>query len=94
MARRTLHDPADWDDEFDDLDEFEGDIDELLERSEADLRPALLSLLAPPPDFEERMRERLAAKVQDRQDMALFSSLLGIGIETGRVVFEPRRRPA
>jgi len=67
---------------------------EELEGTEADLRPALLSLLAPPADLEDRISERIAARVQDRQDMALFSSLLGVSFETGRVVFEPPGRTA
>jgi len=65
---------------------------EELAGADADLRPALLTLLAPPDDLEERINERIAARVQDRQDMALFSSLLGVGVETGRVVFEPPSR--
>jgi hypothetical protein len=57
--------------------------------NEADLRPALLTLLAPPADLQERITDRIASRVQDRQDMALFSSLLGVGVETGKIVFEP-----
>ena len=65
-----------------------------LESAEADLKPALLSLLAPPDDLEQRINDRIAARVQDRRDMALFSSLLGVSVETGRVVFEPRGHTA
>lgn len=62
---------------------------EQLESSDADLKPALLSLLAPPDDLEQRIQERIKARVQDRRDVALFSSLLSVSIETGRVVFDP-----
>lgn len=69
-------------------------LDELEASAEADLKPALLSLLAPPDDLEDRISERIAARVQSRQDIALFSSLLGVSVETGRVVFEPPGRTA
>lgn len=65
-----------------------------LESTDTDLRPALLTLLAPPVDLEDRISERIAARVQDRQDVALFSSLLGVSFETGRIVFEPPGRTA
>jgi predicted anti-sigma-YlaC factor YlaD len=60
---------------------------------EADLGPALLSVLAPPTDLAIRVSERLAARVQNRRDAALFGSLLGISIETGRVVLDGNDQP-
>lgn len=51
----------------------------------ADLRPALLTLLQPPPDLHERISERIAIRLQDRSDADLFGSLLSIPIEAGRI---------
>lgn len=59
-----------------------------LAAAEADLRPALLSLLAPPADLATRVSERLAARIQSRRDVELFGSMLGLPVETGRVVFD------
>lgn len=59
-----------------------------LAADEADLRPALLSLLAPPSDLATRVSEQLAARIQRRRDVELFGSMLGIPMETGRVVLD------
>ncbi len=63
-------------------------LDALAEAETKDLRPALMSLLTPPTDLEERVSRRLAARLQSRADVELFGALLGIPIETGRVVME------
>ena len=55
---------------------------------EADLAPALLSVLAPPADLATRVSERLAARIQSRRDAELFGSMLGLPVETGRVVLD------
>ena len=53
----------------------------------ADLRPALLTLLQPPDDLHGRVSHRIAQRLQNRQDMNLFGSMLGIPIEASRLFF-------
>lgn len=60
-----------------------------VEAPEIDLRPALLTLLKPPPDLESRISARIAARLQAREEMELLSGLLGVSIETGRILFDP-----
>ncbi len=59
-----------------------------LASADVDLRSALLSVLAPPADLAERVSERLAERIQSRRDAELFGSMLGIPVETGRVVLD------
>ena len=56
--------------------------------ADADLRSALLSVLAPPDDLAERVSQRLAVRIQARRDAELFGSMLGIPMEAGRVVLD------
>lgn len=58
-----------------------------------DLKPALLTLLQPPDDFHERIRDRISARLQDRSDADLFGSLLGIPIEAGQVFLDRSSPP-
>ena len=82
-----------------DLDEHLEDCErcaEALDRlaaADTDLRPALLSLLTPPDDLAARMSDRLAARIQDRRDLEMFGSMLGIPVEAGRVVLESGDQP-
>ena len=57
------------------------------------LKPALLQLLQPPADLHERIRDRIAARLQDRSDADLFGSLLGIPIEAGKVFLDRPNPP-
>lgn len=51
----------------------------------SDLGPALLTLLQPPEGLHERMSERLARRLQRRQDLELMGSMLGVARETGEI---------
>ena len=53
-----------------------------------ELRPALLTLLKPPEDLHQRISERIAARLQNRNDADLFASLVGIPIEAGRILLD------
>ncbi|NNC79023.1 MAG: hypothetical protein HKN94_02620 [Acidimicrobiales bacterium] len=59
-----------------------------VDEPQADLRPALLTLLKPPPDLESRVSARIAARLKAREEMALLGGLLGVSIETGRIMFD------
>jgi len=59
-----------------------------VEAISAELRPALLKLLQPPEDLHERISGRVTARLQDRSDVNLFGSLLGIPLEAGRVFLD------
>ena len=66
-----------------------------LERSQADLRPALLRLLQPPADLENRISADLSRRLQATADTELFGSLFGVAIESGKLLFggpTPNRR--
>jgi len=52
---------------------------------ESDLKPALLELLKPPDDLHDRMSQRLAERLQRRQDLEVLGSMLGVPKETGEV---------
>lgn len=80
------------DEHLDDCETCAQTIDRLA-AADADLRPALLSLLAPPVDLATRVSERLAARVQSRRDVELLGSMLGLPMETGRVVLDQGERP-
>ena len=60
----------------------------------SELGPALLTLLAPPDDLHERVSKRLAARLQRRQDVELFGSMLGIPREAGEVFLGDSPTPA
>ena len=67
------------------LDELDTATTDNVSAISADLRPALLTLLQPPPDLHERISERIAIRLQDRNDADLFGSLLSIPLEAGRI---------
>ncbi len=52
----------------------------------SDIGPALLTLLQPPDDLHERVSERLAERLQRREDMELLGSMLGVPRETGEII--------
>lgn len=54
-----------------------------------DLRAPLLAALEPDASSVTRVSARVAARLQARRDLDMVASMLGIGIETGRVVFDP-----
>ena len=85
-------DAPDLDEHLADCEDCAKSIDRLA-GGEADLRPALLSLLAPPADLATRVSERLAARVQSRRDVELLGSMLGVPVETGRIVLDSGDRP-
>ena len=53
--------------------------------ADADIGPALLILLEPPPDLHDRVAAKIAERLQAREDAALFGALLGLGIDTARI---------
>ena len=53
-------------------------------------RPALMAVLQPPEDLHERISARIAKRLQERDDITLFGSMLSIPVETSRVVIEPK----
>lgn len=65
------------------------ELDQLGEpQSAAEIGSALLTLLKPPDDLHQRVSERIARRLQDRNDADLFRSLLGIPFEAGKLLFE------
>lgn len=54
-------------------------------KNKSELKPALLQLLQPPDDLHERMSQRLAERLQRRQDLEVLGSMLGVPKETGSV---------
>ena len=63
-------------------------LDEIGEPDNADLKPALLTLLRPPEDLHERVSAQLELRLQDRRDADLFGSMLGIAVEAGRLLLD------
>jgi len=61
-----------------------------VEAISAEFRPALLEVLAPPEDLHARVSERIAERLQARDDRSLFTSLLGTPVETTRIIVEPK----
>ena len=55
----------------------------------ARLDDALSTLLQPEPGLEERMRTRVAASLQNREDLALMMSVFGSGARTARLLIDP-----
>ena len=51
-----------------------------------EFRPALLAVLAPPENLHVRISERIAERLQSQSDVTLFGSLLGVPVETMKVV--------
>ncbi len=60
-----------------------------VEAISAEFRPALLTLLQPPADLHDRISERIAERLQARDDASLFGSLLGVPVETSQLIIEP-----
>ena len=52
----------------------------------SDIGPALLELLQPPEDLHERVSDRLAERLQRRQDIEILGSMLGVPREVGEIV--------
>lgn len=55
----------------------------------ARLDDALTAVLQPEPGLEERMRSRVAASLQNREDLALMMSVFGSGARTARLLIDP-----
>ena len=53
-------------------------------------RPALMAVLQPPEDLHERISARISERLQERDDMTLFGSMLSVPVETSRIVIEPK----
>ena len=60
-----------------------------LDNDDSNIGPALLVLLEPPADLEDRVSRRIAERLQTTSDMELFSSMFGIPIDAARVFLEP-----
>lgn len=79
---------SDLDPHIDSCEICAANLGEIDNSSVPDLKPALLTLLQPPDDLHERVSQRIAQRLQDRQDSDLFASLLGIPIEASRLFFD------
>lgn len=51
-----------------------------------EFKPALMAVLQPPEDLHERISIRIAERLQDRDDANLFGSLLGLPVDTTRLL--------
>ena len=60
-----------------------------VEAISAEFAPALLKVLQPPEDLHERISGRIAVRLQAQSDTNLFGSLLGVPVETVKVVTDP-----
>lgn len=60
-----------------------------LDTEDSNIGPALLVLLEPPSDLEDRVSRRIAERLQMTNDMELFSSMFAIPVEAARVFLEP-----
>lgn len=60
-----------------------------VEAISAEFRPALLAVLQPPEDLHERITGRIATRLQEQSDSELFRSLIGVPVETMRVITDP-----
>ncbi len=56
----------------------------------AEFRPALMEVLRPPEDLHERISRRISDRLQERNDASLFGSLLGVPVESTKIVLEPK----
>ncbi len=54
----------------------------------AEFAPALLQILQPPADLHERISKRIALRLQAQSDRDLFTSMLGVPVETLKVMTE------
>ncbi len=52
----------------------------------AEFKPALMAVLQPPEDLHARISVRIAERLQDRDDASLFGSLLGLPVDTTRLI--------
>lgn len=59
----------------------------------AALGDALVSVLAPPPDLQPRLRAGINRKMQEREDLRLLAEMLGIPLRTIRSLREPPQDP-
>lgn len=57
-----------------------------VEAISAEIAPALLQILQPPADLHERVSERIAVRLQTQNDVNLFGSLLGVPVETAKIM--------
>ncbi len=55
----------------------------------ADLGEALRTTLAPPQDLQPRLRAGIAQKLQTREDLRLLVELMGIPMQTIRMLSDP-----
>lgn len=56
----------------------------------AEFKPALMAVLQPPADLHERISARIADRLQDRDDASLFGSLLGLPVQTTKLITAPK----
>ena len=61
---------------------------EIIEAEESDpaIGDALARVLAPPPDFVERLHQRVHQRVDSRQVLGLVADLFGAGFETSKLL--------
>ncbi|GEM_PF-4675131 len=65
--------------------------EEAVETSEVEL--ALQEVLAPPTGLEQRIEDRIEAALLARRDFKLLAGLMGVSIETARLLVEPPEEP-
>ncbi|HEC10784.1 MAG TPA: hypothetical protein ENI86_14650 [Acidimicrobiales bacterium] len=59
----------------------------------SEVRVALQEVLAPPTGLEQRMEDRIEAALLARRDLKLLAGLMGVSIETTRLLMEPPEEP-
>ncbi len=61
---------------------------EILEAEESDsaIGDALARVLAPPPDFVDRLHQRVHERVDSRQVLGVVADLFGAGLETSKLL--------
>lgn len=51
-----------------------------------EFKPALMAVLQPPADLHVRISARIAERLQDRDDASLFGSLIGLPVDTTKLL--------
>ena len=69
------------------VEQLSSDLDNV-EAISDEFRPALLAILQPPENLHARISERIADRLQSQSDVKLFNSLLGVPVETAKILGE------
>ncbi len=76
----------------DELEALDAVVGESIEET-SEVRVALEEVLAPPTGLEQRMEDRIEAALLARRDLKLLAGLMGVSIETARLLVEPPEDP-